>query len=163
MPVMEHLLYQFGCILEISNRARLFLYSAIKSHSVEEIESMKIWYDTITDKYFLSLQYDKTKIVFEFYIYLYEWSHLVLSADFSSHVADMYLIAAKVTTKTTNFVHNRVIPVYQNSFLRIGDVGTFDIDDLKFLRYTVEPSQMYGMLITENLGVSLSTTGDMMV
>lgn len=75
----------------------------------------------------------------------------------------MYLNAAKVTTKTTNFVHNRVIPVYQNSFLRIGDVGTFDIDDLKFLPYTAEPSQMYGMLITENLGVSLSTTGDMMV
>lgn len=123
-----------------------FLYSGVRSHTEGEIEYTRIWYDTTLDKYYLSLQYDKTKVVFDFYIYLFEWSHIVLSADFTIQQFDMYINSQILlpSARTITFIPNRVIPVYRNSFLRIGDVGMFDIDDLKFFPYATEPSGMYG-------------------
>lgn len=125
-------------------QSQTFLYTGTRSHSEGVIDSTKIWYDTTVDKYYLSIEYDRTRVTFEFYIYLLEWSHIVLSADFITPEFNMYLNSAKVITKTTSFVQSRVLPVYPNSFMRIGDKGTFDVDDLKFLPYATEPSRMYG-------------------
>ena len=129
---------------------QIFLYTGTHVTSTLDTTSMKLWFDSNTDKYKLELFYDKTHFEIQFYIDLYEWSHLVLTANLQTSEIKFYVNGQDgIILQTTAFLVDRMppSPAASLTFFHIGVVGTFGIDDIQHHSSEKLPSDLYGKVM----------------
>ncbi|XP_033743230.1 uncharacterized protein LOC117329374 [Pecten maximus] len=108
-----------------------------------EMTSLKIWYDSYLDTYVLEVFYDKTHFTINFYLNLYQWSHLVINGDLRNSQLHLYVNGQLAVTTSTVFVVDRMTPQYDVTFLHVGEVGTFDIDDIRHFPSVKQAKDLY--------------------
>ncbi|XP_069123303.1 uncharacterized protein [Argopecten irradians] len=108
-----------------------------------DMTSLKIWYDSYTDDYILEVFYDKIHFTINFYMTLYKWSHLIINGNLGNSELYLYVNGQAAVTTTTTFVVDRMPPEYDVTFLRVGEVGTFEIDDIRHFPSIKQAKDIY--------------------
>ena len=116
-----------------------------------ETDSLKLWYNSFTDRYLLEIMYDKSNVTLDFYIYLYRWSHIVLSADLANNQIELFVNQQRVGSLSEALKAERPFIGNPISFLKVGTIGRFDIDDIQYSPKASQSSEFYGKEVSNNI------------